>query len=288
MAPADVYTFMQIHTNSKAFNLIAAPAVEVNLGESFYMHHFGITKELLKTLQQKYEVDWKEKYCGKFERFEDCFYDTKDFQLMKKNYWLRMRSTTIAYKDKPDIEWSLKTTKPMKSEDDSGSFLVTEWSEFSDIEIELRKILSSTVIEYCDGFISFQEEFKSLRELSLTVVEFFPTTRLVLEDNSDYKFYIDCSSENLSDTWFLLAGVKFINRTKLLHLEDFFSSYQAKKGYSAPVMSKIVQVISWMDGNAGEGKEVYPELLRNNFVLENERYSEKHIYSDEDPFFPLP
>ena len=110
-------------------------------------------------------------------------------------------------------------------------------------------------------------------EISLFV--FFPTTRLIIEKESDFKFYIDLAGEEYTSTWFLLGGIQFKNFNQIEHLSGL-----QKNGWRPNVMSKVVQYLSWVN------VKIFEHLQKNGDILQID-YSEEHIH-DNTPYYPLP
>jgi hypothetical protein len=230
------------------------------------VHHFGVNDELWNKIKIKYSTKWKnEEFIGKKYEFIDEFYDTKDFSLIKQNYWLRHRS----FQNKPG-EWSLKTTE----KNELGYCLVKEWNDEAIItNLLLSKISSSVSNLELDN----SESRLILNRFPLELVELFPTTRIILEETDTFKFYVDCSGEGYTTTWFLLGGVQFQEISQTSHLAELQS-----KGWVPNVMSKIVQIISWCD------PLIFKDLVDIKAVLPIEMYSDSHIRSEYEPIFPLP
>ena len=242
-------------------NLDEAESEGNQLGKSSFVHHFGVSDDLWNAIKTKYSELWQDgKFNGKTEEFVDSFYDTKDYILTRKNFWLRRRSFLSGEPKAP--EWSLKTTE----KNEISLCVVKEWKDEKTIRALLKDLLNSG-----------DNERLLLNSFSLGIVVFFPTTRLIFEETDGVKFYVDCAGERYSKTWFLLGGIKFQNSFETSKFKDL-----KKQGYGPNVMSKIVQVLSWMT------PEVFACLQEKGVVMKKNQYSECHIKSDGNPIFPFP
>ena len=191
------------------------------------------------------------------EEFLDSFYDTENYGLINQNLWLRRRQYPNGVS-----EWSLKFT----TEINGISCKVQEWKS----ETEIRYILTDCLKSQPEGQKSLIEDFH------LNLVEFFPTTRIILEKTESFKFYVDCSGEAYSETWFLIGGIKFHDLNDIRHLFSF-----REHDWRPNVRSKIVQMIYWIN------PELYNRLVKEGSIP-SALFTEDHIRSDNNPIFALP
>ena len=214
------------------------------------VHHFGVSMELWNEIKREYNGNWE------LKEFMDVFYDTEDHLVAKNNQWLRQRE----FKD-GRLEWSLKTTK-----DDKRGFCLVQ--EANEVEV-IMQLLSYAPKRKQPN--SIKDQIYGTFELELFA--FFPTTRVYLDDR---KLYIDCANEELTETWFLIGGLKVKDTSKLRELQTKWSHYSTE-----PVMTKITQMILWKE------PELYDSLVHKGFLRpEAEFTSESHIHSDGAPLFP--
>ena len=227
-----------------------------------YVQHFGVTSKLFEMLQLQFPE-------SKQEKFYDIYYDTENYQLAKKNYWLRNRSPENELEE--DI-WSLKrcTINP----NNSGTLSVEEWKITSDI----TQILSDVLSEYtrkteCDDEI--------IGGFKIIGIALFPTTRIIFKD-SNYFLYVEYLSFGNSKTKTLTGGLKFTSPKIIDDDQEIMDLLKVESGLITPVRSKIIEKIN------EENPELYEELQCVAQLIPALDYEISHKLNEELPLITLP
>lgn len=227
----------------------------------FYVHHFGINDKLLEEIKDLFHKKWED---GEKEEFIDDFFDTKDFKLVSKNLWLRRR----CFKNSVNKDgWSIKTTNI-----ENGYLKIKEYND----EAQITRVLADYLNFKLDETCLENDVYSILNKYSISLVEIFPTTRIILKETETFKFYIDCSGEGYSNTWFLIGGIQAHSISEISKFLEF-----QNKLFQLSVMSKFLQIISWID------QHLFDNLVKIKAVPQN-LYSDSHIRSDSNPIFELP